>query len=206
MARAPQHSNQSPDVVWHRRALAVGVIGVAIAVPSSILAVRELSGHSATAADRAGADGQRVVAVVDGDPIPRAAYNHWLRIAQAGQPDSRAPRGEVIDFLISASWLEHEARDRGVAVSSTEVDTEFQNIRTKQFPVQQDYENFLKSSKQSEDDLKFRVRLNLLSGKLRPSLQEEAGSPTTTGEAFFDKWHTKTVCAPEFVTRDCANQ
>jgi len=76
-------------------------------------------------------------------------------------------RDQVLQFLISAQWIQGEASDQGVKVSENEVNKQFQQTKKQSFPKDKDYQKFLKDSGMSEGDILFRVKLDTLSNKLR---------------------------------------
>ncbi len=76
-------------------------------------------------------------------------------------------RDQVLQFLISAEWIQGEAKDRDVKVSEAEVKKQFDTTKKQSFPKKADFDNFLKSSGMTLDDLLFRVELDTLSNKLR---------------------------------------
>jgi foldase protein PrsA len=76
-------------------------------------------------------------------------------------------RDQVLQFLISAEWIQGEAKDQGVKVSDAEVKKEFEKQRKQSFPKPADFQRFLKTSGQTMDDLLFHVKLNTLSNKIR---------------------------------------
>jgi len=76
-------------------------------------------------------------------------------------------RDQVLQFLISAEWIQGEASDRDVKVTDKEVKKQFDTTKKQSFPKEKDFQNFLKSSGMTLDDLLFRVELDTLSNKLR---------------------------------------
>src|SRR3954449_9232709 len=76
-------------------------------------------------------------------------------------------RDQVLQFLISAQWIQGEASDQGVKVSDADVNKQFQQTKKQSFPKPADYTKFLKDSGMTQDDILFRVRLDTLSNKLR---------------------------------------
>jgi foldase protein PrsA len=151
------------------------------------------------------------VAEVDGTPIERTEYDHWLNVAakSSGAPNAAVPkppeftecvaqakktqakpaegqpkltdqqlkdqckqqyeqlRDQVLGLLISFEWIEREAADQGVKVTDAEVDKSFEEQKKQTFPKDADYQKFLKDSGQTEEDVRMRVRLDLLSNKIR---------------------------------------
>ena len=151
------------------------------------------------------------VATVDGDPIEKKSFDHWLSVAaksggqQAtqipkppqytaciankrktlpkpakGQPkvtdkqlkdqctqEYNALRDQVLQLLISFEWIEGEADELGVTVKDAEVKKQFETTKKASFPKAADFDKFLKDSGQTIDDIMLRVRLDVLSNKIR---------------------------------------
>ena len=83
------------------------------------------------------------------------------------QQQYNALRDQVLQFLISADWVLGEASDQGVKVSDGDVTKQFNTIKAQQFPKPADFQKFLTQSGQSQADLLLRVKLDLLSTRLR---------------------------------------
>src|SRR4051794_3822283 len=76
-------------------------------------------------------------------------------------------RDQVLQLLISFQWIQGEAKDLGVKVTDAEVKKQFQTQKKSSFPKEADYQKFLKTSGQSEEDIMLRVKLDVLSNKIR---------------------------------------
>src|SRR4051794_7403277 len=59
-----------------------------------------------------------------------------------------ALRQQVMQFLISAEWIQQEADARGIKTSDKEVQKEFQDQKKQSFPKEKDYQQFLQTSGQ----------------------------------------------------------
>jgi foldase protein PrsA len=79
-------------------------------------------------------------------------------------------RDQVLQFLISAAWIQGEAADKGVKVTDAEVKKQFDQQRQQSFPKDADYLNFLKSSGYIQEDLLYRIKVQELSNKLRTKI------------------------------------
>jgi foldase protein PrsA len=82
---------------------------------------------------------------------------------------------QVMQFLISAEWIQQEAESRDIEVTDEEVQKQFEDQKNQSFPNDKDYKEFLKTSGQTEEDLLFRVKLDVLSNKVRESVIEGKG-------------------------------
>ena len=128
-----------------------------------------------------------VADVKDSGTISQEDFDHWLTVVSAqpqpGQKKRPAPpkpgskqyeavKQQVMQFLVSAKWIEGEAKERGVSATPAEVDRQFKETKDQSFPNEKAYQRFLKTSGQTEEDLKFRVRLDVLSNKIRQQVTE----------------------------------
>jgi foldase protein PrsA len=78
-----------------------------------------------------------------------------------------ALRDQVLQLLISFEWIQGEAEDLGVKVTDEEVKKQFETQKKASFPKEEDFQKFLKDSGQSLEDIMLRVRLDVLSNKIR---------------------------------------
>ena len=100
--------------------------------------------------------------------------------APKGQPDPKESdfkdqckqeyeglRDQVMQLLIQNEWVEGEAAEQNVEVTEAEIQKAFEQQKKQSFPKEKDYQTFLQTSGFTEDDIRFRVRLEQLSNKLR---------------------------------------
>jgi foldase protein PrsA len=172
------------------------------------------------------------VAEVDGQPIEKDSFEHWMQVAAktSGQKDAKVPdapdytncvaekrktapkpakgqpkqtdeqlkqqckqeyealRDQVIQLLTSFQWIEGEAEEMGIKVSDAEVKKSFNEQKKQSFPKEADYQKFLKDYGQTEEDILQRVKLDLLSNKIREKIVK--GKDKVSDEqikAFYDK-------------------
>src|SRR4051812_41468898 len=77
---------------------------------------------------------------------------------------------QVMQFLISSQWIQGEAGEQKVTVSDAEVEKQFETTKKQSFPKETDFAKFLKTSGMTLEDIKFRVKLDALSNKLREKI------------------------------------
>ena len=109
----------------------------------------------------------------------------------------KALRDQVLQLLISFKWIEGEAKEQGVKVSDADVKKEFDKQRKASFPKDTDYQKFLKQSGQSEDDILMRVKLDLLSNKIRQKVTKDAGKVTDADVSKYYDDHKADYGQPE---------
>lgn len=104
---------------------------------------------------------------------------------------------QVLQLLISFKWIAGEAAVQNIAVTDAEVNQSFEEQKQQSFPKEADFQKFLKTSGQTREDLIQRVRLDLLSNKLRD--KAVAGSDQVSDQAIaqFYADHGSSFAVPE---------
>jgi len=92
------------------------------------------------------------------------------QLKQQCQQEYNALRDQVMQLLTSFQWIEGEAKDQGIKVSDAEVKKSFDQQKKQSFPKEADYQKFLKQNGQTEQDILQRVKLDLLSNKIRDKI------------------------------------
>src|SRR4051812_27797462 len=106
-------------------------------------------------------------------------------------------KDQTMQFLISAQWLEQEAKARGVKATPAQVRKTFEDQKKQAFPKEADYQKFLKSSGRTEEDLLFQVRLSVLTNALQAKVVEKAGKVSDKQvKDYYDK-NKKRFAQPE---------
>jgi foldase protein PrsA len=163
-----------------------------------ILALCAVALPAAIAAGCGGVPGS-AVATVDGEAIDKEQYDRWLAIAtRSGErSNEKALRQQVLQQLISYQWFEAEADERGISLPDSEVQEAFEQQRKASFPDDADYQKFLKSSGQTEEDLLLRVRGELLSNKIREQVTKDTAPLTEQQIADYYKENKASFAEPE---------
>jgi foldase protein PrsA len=116
-------------------------------------------------------DFKKCIAAKQKTPVPKGTPKpKESDLKKACQQEYDALRTQVMQFLISAEWIQQEADARGIKASDKEVKKEFEDQKKQSFPKEKDYQDFLKSSGQTEADLLFRVKLDVLSNQVREKI------------------------------------
>lgn len=85
---------------------------------------------------------------------------------------------QVMQFLVQAEAIQQEADERGIAVPDEEVQTQLDDLTEQSFPDDAGFQEFLETSGMTEEDLLFRVRLDLLISEIRSEVLAEEGDVT----------------------------
>ena len=157
-------------------------------------------------------DADDVVAVIDEDAlITKRDVDRWIEIAQAGDPSisAKKARGDAMEFLTSAVYIEREAQRRGIMVSEAEITEGFEEQKDESFPTDARYQEFLEASAMTEADVRFRVEIDLLSTRIREQVVRggSARAQQRRLDAFmaqFDRrWKSRSFCAVGYGTEMC---
>jgi foldase protein PrsA len=76
-------------------------------------------------------------------------------------------RQQIVGLLISFEWIEREAEKQGIKATDAEINKALADQKKQNFPKEADYQKFLKDSGQTNEDVIKRVRLDVLSNKIR---------------------------------------
>ncbi|MSX01930.1 MAG: hypothetical protein F2813_02090 [Actinobacteria bacterium] len=97
-------------------------------------------------------------------------------------------RDQVMTFLIRSEWLELQANELGIDIPDAKVKAEFTKARKQAFPTDAQYADFLKSSGQTEADLLFRQRSQMLEQKITAQVQKASKNITAEDiSAYYNK-------------------
>src|SRR5436190_2734091 len=110
----------------------------------------------------------KCIAYQQKQPVPKGAKKPTaaqLKTQCSQQYD--ALKQQVMQFLVSAEWIQQEAQKEGVKVSNKQVQKQFQDQKKQSFQKPADYQKFLKNSGMTEADLLFRVKLDVISNAVR---------------------------------------
>jgi foldase protein PrsA len=116
---------------------------------------------------------------------------------QQCQQEYESFRDQVMSFLISSKWIEGEADDQGIKVTDAEVQKQFDKTKKQTFHKESDFQKFLTNSGMTLDDLKFRVRLQTLSDKLRAKVTKGKDTATSAQIQTYYNAHKKDFSQPE---------
>jgi len=104
---------------------------------------------------------------------------------------------EVMQFLIQAEWVQQEAEQQNINVSEKAVAKSFADQKKQAFPTDKAYNEFLKTSGMSEEDILFRVKLDQLQQKLTKKVTEDSTKVSDAEiEAYYEK-NKKRFAQPE---------
>jgi foldase protein PrsA len=108
-----------------------------------------------------------------------------------------ALKGEVMQFLIQAEWVQQEAEQQGIEVSDKAVRKSFEDQKKQAFKNDKQYQEFLKTSGMTEEDILFRVKLDQLQRKLTEKVTKDAQKVTDADVQEYYEKNKKRFAQPE---------
>ena len=106
-------------------------------------------------------------------------------------------RDQVMQLLISFEWIDGEAALRGLTVTDVEVTQSFDKQKRQSFPKESEFQEFLKTSGQTVADIYQRVRLDLLSNKVRDHVVAGHGQISDQAIEQYYRRHRSSFVEPE---------
>jgi foldase protein PrsA len=101
-------------------------------------------------------------------PVPKGAKKPTTaQLKTQCKQQYDALKQQVMQFLVSAEWIQQEAKKQGVKVADKQVQKQFADQKKQSFQKDADYKKFLASSGMTEADLIFRVKLDVISNSVR---------------------------------------
>jgi foldase protein PrsA len=111
-----------------------------------------------------------------------------------------AARTQVMQLLITGTWLQKEAEEQGVKVSDAEAKKKAEELLKQQYPKKKDREKFLKDSGLTMGELVYQQKLTLLSEKIREKVTADAKNVSNEDVKKYYDEHQDQFSQPE--TRD----
>lgn len=97
-------------------------------------------------------------------------------------------REAAINDLLDQAWLTGQAAEMGITATDREIENELATIKKQQFPTKKAFEEFLKTSGFTEDEVRDRVELQVLSRKIQSAITESVTEvPEKELEAYYEQ-------------------
>jgi len=104
-----------------------------------------------------------------------------------GDAQYQEVREAAINDLLDQAWLTGEADELGVTATPREIDNELATIRKDQFPTPKAFQDFLKQSGFTMDEVRERVQLQVLSRKIQEQITNSVTEvPESKIEEFYE--------------------
>jgi foldase protein PrsA len=106
-------------------------------------------------------------------------------------------KGEVMQFLIQAEWVEQEAEEQDIKITDKEIERALEDQKKQAFPSDKQYQEFLANSGMKEEDVLFRVKLSQLQQKLTEKVTDDAKKVSEADIQTYYEKNKKRFAQPE---------
>jgi parvulin-like peptidyl-prolyl isomerase len=124
--------------------------------------------------------------------ISEADYKRSLQQQEAQSGVKKAPKAgskkaeelktSAIGELLNTAWITGEGEELGIKVTDKEIETELAKVKKESFKTEKAFQEFMKESHFTEEDVNDRLELQILSTKIQEKITKEA-PPVTEAEA-----------------------
>ena len=160
------------------------VLGLALVVMLIVVGVSSGLGHPAVPSGD--------VAIVDGvdggvvtqDQLDTALQQAAAQLGLKDVPPSDDPQyasllDQAMQSVLFPIWVDQEAKERGITVSSDDVDADLAAKKKQSFKSEKEYQQYLKTSNLTEDQVKEQLRLQLVQDALAKKVVPSNPDPST---------------------------
>ena len=132
---------------------------------------------------------QTCIAEKGKQPVPKGAKKPTNdEFKKQCQQEYDQLKEQVLRFLVRNQWIEMEAEARDIEVTDEEVRKRIDDFRKQNFPEQKAFDEFLKQSGQTPEDLNLQARIDVLQTKLQKQITEQGAKFTEADlRAYYDK-------------------
>lgn len=120
-------------------------------------------------------------------------------------------KAAALGGLLDSIWIAGEAEELGISVTKKQIETELAQIKKTNFPTETAYQEFLKASHYTPEEIYKRVEIQLLSAAIFQEVKrgvpatEKQEVVTSYVDGYRRRWRAKTTCAPGYVIDMCSN-
>ena len=101
---------------------------------------------------------------------------------KAGSKKAEELHKAAIGELLNTVWIVGEGEELGIEITEKEIEAELAKVKKESFPTEKAFQEFLKESHYTEEDVNKRIELQILSTKIQEKITKEA-PPATEAEA-----------------------
>lgn len=130
--------------------------------------------------------------------VQAAAESKIKPVPKPGEEQYDGLKEAALGELLSSVWVQGQAAEMGFTVTPGEVAAELKKLKEQSFQSEKQYEEFLKESHFSREDVNQRVMLQIFTTKIQNQIQEEAPKPSSSEiEDYFEAAKASQFTTPE---------
>lgn len=133
--------------------------------------------------------------------IQQAAASGEKKTPKPGSKKYAELKTAVTSELIESIWLRAEAENLGIQVTEKQIETELESIKEQNFPTPKAYNEFLKTSHYTQDEVNGKIEVSLLRNKIGERISGQAQSASNSEiQSYYDEQKATQFTEPP--TRD----
>jgi parvulin-like peptidyl-prolyl isomerase len=187
-AKAGQRKGPPPRRRAGRQRLWLVVFGAVLVAIFVIFAVAQgIGAQSVPSGDAAivksvpsdeGTISQAEVKRATAQQIAAASSESKAKAPKPGSKKYEELKDKALGELLDQIWIKGEAAELGISATPKQIETELKTIKKTNFPTEKAYEEFLKKSHFTQEDVDARVELQILSTEIQEQIKAQTKPPT----------------------------
>jgi parvulin-like peptidyl-prolyl isomerase len=106
---------------------------------------------------------------------------------KAGSKKAEELHKSAVGELLNGAWIFGEGEELGIKVTQKEVETELAKIKKESFKTEKAFQEFMKESHFTEEDVTSKIELQILSTKIEEKIKKEVPPPSESElEAYYE--------------------
>ncbi len=119
--------------------------------------------------------------------LHQAGLSNLKKPPQPGEPKYDELKQAALEELLDAIWIEGEAEELGITVTPKQIATELAQIKEQNFKTEAAYQEFLKTSRFSQEEVEARVKTQILGNQIQERIGQAAPPPSNAEiSAYYD--------------------
>lgn len=113
--------------------------------------------------------------------LQQASQGKLKKLPKEGTKKYEELQTAALGELLDSVWIQGEAEELGISVTEKQIETELEQIKEQNFKTEKAYQEFLKTSHYTQEDVNERVKLQKLSTAIQEQVSAEA-PPASSAE------------------------
>ena len=110
--------------------------------------------------------------------LQAAAQGGLKKVPQPGDKQYEELKKTALGNIFDTIWIQGEGEELGITATDKQIATELAQIKKTNFPTEAKYQEFLKTSHFTQEDVNERVKLQILSTQIQQQIGKEAPTPS----------------------------
>lgn len=106
--------------------------------------------------------------------LQQVAQGKLKKVPKPGEKKYEELKSAALGELLDTIWIQGEAEELGISVTPKQIATELAQIKKQNFKTDAEYQEFLKTSHFTQEDVLARVKLQLLSTQIQEAITKKA--------------------------------